>query len=1517
MATRRSSIAHARRGPELGRVVAALILFLLTFVGVTAVALPFVFQMPSVRARIEHEVSKVVKDETGLDVKLHIDRALWPPGVRVRDIEIASTDPKKPFAKIGEARVTLRPFALLSGRVVLDTIEVIAPDVDADIMDGQLVNLPLHLKPHPPSPKTNAIEPPFRTVAVTNAKLHAHYRDKEGNEIATTLVGVDVDVDVAGEGTPVYEARLHKAAGAVHSSHLQENRLPLPDRYAPKDKTKFAPVRMIDDDAICAVALSARMTDAPTARIIELKRLELDVRLDDDGQSGTVPSCAAGAVSDDRVLSLRVDGVDLELPKEGAPKKRGHDPAPVLSMGKNGGRLRVRAPLRLPYRYVTLEPVEGWVSLDTDTIATIDFDDPMTGIERATLGGRIEAHDIRFAQFHFGTLLAGDVAVHPPLIVTSKKLDVDYGGGAVTLTDVEARLAPAPLAKKKLPLKATVAIKDLPFPGLMRELAVSKAAHVRWDFHEANAKVAGFLDPLQLDGDLVAHTKNFELAQGPVEKPAHGHIIGLSPKTNGNADVTAKVVIRADHLGFEGIHATFGASRAEGRVHIGFDDRFEVDVTSDQLDIADGSPLTTFALAGVGKFDMKLRGTFEAFKAEGSASFGGFVFDQFALGDIESANYRFNKDALIEIDSVKAKHGDSRYDVPSMRIDLGRPVGVVIDALAKSSNMSLDDLYAILKLTGDPRWEDIKGHAGFDARAHFVTGTSDDPCRKGRLDVDLTANVLALDLFGERYDGGTGDVSFSWFDLDGGGLGMDLDLHAATLRKKGGGTITASGTIRRGGNLNVKVTASGVTLSGLSAMPATTIPIDGTVDAVAEVGGTFDTMKIVADVFMSPLRIGDHLLDRSKLRVVREPLPIIEPSLQPDAKGCYKKTDIAPFDPAKWASDPVTGEYVMTGEMFGGTVKFDDFRLTDSRKKVARGKVALRGLDLAPLSLVRMQTAGEALGEQPEKATAPTAVAGKASADITLESYPLDAWWDSVGRVDNLTVDVERGDLAIATVAPTPTLTFGKTGLSLPQTTLSLRFGELPTKVVLAAKVVRHEGTSKSPDLAVSIDLPYIPLKRLEEFLPKYVERAEGVGRARLRVGGTLETPTWDGEIAVQKGAFTFRQFGMPLVGVNGVIRVDPKKGITIDKLHGELGGGTLDVSGGAALKGAQLGDLDVKLAARGVNLRYGEGLTTTFDADVRTTWSPTEPGQATQPAHVEGVVELDSFLYEKRMGQVAITVGGAKRTEVEAYDPARDLTLFDIEIKSKHGFRVRNNLVDATLGIGQGGLRVVGSNQRWGVLGELFVQKGGVFKYRRHDFEIREGALRFEDDTKIDPNIDVTAVTNYRRAGGTGSAVEWNIKLHAYGTKDDLKFDLTSDPPLSQEDLLFLLTIGMTKAESAQIGGNVAGGAGLDLLANVTGVNDTLSQAIPVIDDIRFGTAYNLRTGRTEPQVTFGKRLADALRASVTSGFSEQRTIQANIEWQISRQFSLQGSYDNVNDVSSTSIGNVGVDLRYRIEFE
>jgi translocation and assembly module TamB len=236
----------------------------------------------------------------------------------------------------------------------------------------------------------------------------------------------------------------------------------------------------------------------------------------------------------------------------------------------------------------------------------------------------------------------------------------------------------------------------------------------------------------------------------------------------------------------------------------------------------------------------------------------------------------------------------------------------------------------------------------------------------------------------------------------------------------------------------------------------------------------------------------------------------------------------------------------------------------------------------------------------------------------------------------------------------------------------------------------------------------------------------------------------------------------------------------------------------------------------------------------------------------------------------------------------------------------------------------------------------------RGNEFLVREGYVRFDDPLKITPKLDVRAQTEYRRyaassapaqAGSSGSsevsgaagssspvsaaastsaAGVWRITLQLRGEIDNLERTLSSDPPLSQEDIVLLLAIGMTRAEIDRGGTSALGETvGLEALSALTGADKAVKTIVPLIDEFRFGTGYSSRTARSEPEVTVGKRIADRLHASVTTGVSENREVRSNIEWRLNRNVSVQGSYDNLNDVSSSPVGNVGVDLRWRLEFE
>src|SRR5262249_8879077 len=144
-------------------------------------------------------------------------------------------------------------------------------------------------------------------------------------------------------------------------------------------------------------------------------------------------------------------------------------------------------------------------------------------------------------------------------------------------------------------------------------------------------------------------------------------------------------------------------------------------------------------------------------------------------------------------------------------------------------------------------------------------------------------------------------------------------------------------------------------------------------------------------------------------------------------------------------------------------------------------------------------------------------------------------------------------------------------------------------------------------------------------------------------------------------------------------------------------------------------------------------------------------------------------------------------------------------------------------------GVVVSGTDQRWGARGAVRFLPDSKLQLFGNEFLVRDGSLRFDDAHKLVPKLNLRAQTEYRRyvastgseqpttsaatasegrgapgaaaspvsaAASTSAAGVWRITIQLLGELDKLDHKLTSDPPLSEEDLLALLTIGMTRTE-------------------------------------------------------------------------------------------------------------------------
>ncbi|MEM1414396.1 MAG: translocation/assembly module TamB domain-containing protein, partial [Myxococcota bacterium] len=686
--------------------------------------------------------------------------------------------------------------------------------------------------------------------------------------------------------------------------------------------------------------------------------------------------------------------------------------------------------------------------------------------------------------------------------------------------------------------------------------------------------------------------------------------------------------------------------------------------------------------------------------------------------------------------------------------------------------------------------------------------------------------------------------------------------------------------------------------------------VAGSYAVLGEVRGTTAIPRAHLDIALTGVRQGDTSLGDGRLyvRLTDRQDPWVREARDwdgvPPGEPCGRAR--AGFANGRWRpSRPLrTGEglvpahevpmaYLVCGEALGGAVGIDlTFGWTDVYP--VRGEVTLDDLDLGRFL---ESSGGERFG-------------GAVDGRLLLTGGALEEPEKLEGelRLDRvrLAASNERGETQVALTNDAPvTLSLTEGGFLVESARLRGDGAEL-----------RFEGGgSATGDLALRVagDVDLGLLARVSDD----VSRSGGALGFRVSLTGKVDDPAVFGDVFIRDGSGRIAGVPAALENVEGALTFSERR-ILVERLDAELAGGALEIRGGASIAEGSLERYDFEASLRNATLTPEDGVLVALSADTNLAWQRGE-----RLPRLSGEVELRRARYERRI-DLSPTLGQLyrpQRAEVERYDPAADNVELDLRVTDRSPMRITNNLFDLDLRIddAERPFRIVGTDQRYGILGNIRIPRGTV-RFRGSDFDVTSGDVRFDDASRVDPRFVVVAQTEIRRQQTAQdlTAVVWQIRLRAEGGMDGFRLDASSNPQLSQEDLALLLTVGLTSAEAQQLQAGDVGGTALEAISALTGVNDEVRAAVQVIDEFAITTRYSPDTGRPEPMVTVGKRLTDRVRVSASTGLTgEDRTFTTGVEWRLDDQSSVQVSYDNINRESNSRVGNIGVDFHWRLEFE
>jgi translocation and assembly module TamB len=417
------------------------------------------------------------------------------------------------------------------------------------------------------------------------------------------------------------------------------------------------------------------------------------------------------------------------------------------------------------------------------------------------------------------------------------------------------------------------------------------------------------------------------------------------------------------------------------------------------------------------------------------------------------------------------------------------------------------------------------------------------------------------------------------------------------------------------------------------------------------------------------------------------------------------------------------------------------------------------------------------------------------------------------------------------------------------------------------------------------------------EILPMFTEDisdATGETRFSLKVNGTLSTPNLIIQANIKDGGMTIPGLFQKLHDINGGVRIT-SDAMVLDGIKGMLDTGTFELKGAIDLERYQPLNIGLKLKLDNLPISIPDVLDVRLSSELDVRGSP-------EKSLIKGDVVLLEGTYEKDVRlNLMESIGQASREEPLVASktpwPFFDNMAIDCNIRYRDPLVIDNNIALLTI---KPDLNIHGTVNQPLISGRAEVESGTVY-FQRNEFVVKKGVFDFINPYKIEPTIDIQSEVNIRN---------WTVFLKISGTPDTLRFDMASDPPEREEDILSLLISGKTTQELiAREGGSS--------LSPKQMLADVLSEKVQ--KDIRDATGLDVVA--LEYNEAKDAETSDDVKVTLGKELSRRVTVKYDVQTknaQVIRKVITEYKFLEklIMNAFQDSEGHYGGGIQFRLEF-
>ena len=344
--------------------------------------------------------------------------------------------------------------------------------------------------------------------------------------------------------------------------------------------------------------------------------------------------------------------------------------------------------------------------------------------------------------------------------------------------------------------------------------------------------------------------------------------------------------------------------------------------------------------------------------------------------------------------------------------------------------------------------------------------------------------------------------------------------------------------------------------------------------------------------------------------------------------------------------------------------------------------------------------------------------------------------------------------------------------------------GYLPLNL---ADLAEKKAVDPNTPVVLAINLPRTSLGFLAG-ATKAIRFIEGTAAADVRVGGTFGQPTFAGSTELNIPAVRADNITVPAVRDFVARLTFTNTDLRIDRFSGEIGGGKLNLGGGAHFVKLSEPTLNISATANNVLAFRDDNLTARVNADLKLTGP-------LATASLTGYVGIAKSRYLKDIDILPIGSPGkpapAPPAEADSsapasigfYSPPVSNWKLNVDIRTDDPISIRGNLANGAL---VGDLHLRGTGAKPLLDGNVNVQNlTATLPFSA--LTIADGNINFTPDQPLNPVLNLN---------GTSTIRNYLVTVFITGRAHDPKITFSSDPPLAQEQIVSLLATGATTDE-------------------------------------------------------------------------------------------------------------------------